>query len=103
MVILQLKAIRAYPYPNTSAVAHIDGPAPETAVKHHVLTNIQHVNLKRFVQLKVADHIKLDVTLILKHPRMINSKTCRTARNTTVDGLCIFARKQLSIHILSKA
>ena len=102
LVTLQTKALKAYPDPNPPAVAPIDGAAPDAAVEQTRFDQdtARHAEIIRSAQEASSNQIRRQ--FIKNMPGWLHAKLLEQPENTTVDDLCIFARKQLSIHNLCK-
>ena len=102
LVTLQTKAFKAYPDPNPPAVAPIDAAAPDAAVEQ---TRFDQDTARRAELIRSAQEARehqIRRQFIKNMPGWLRAKLLEQPENTTVDDLCIFARKQLSIHNLCK-
>ena len=102
LVTLQTKAFKAYPDPNPPAVAPTDGAAADAALEQ---TRFDQDTARRAEIIRSAQEARSNQIrrqFIKNMPGWLRAKLLEQPENTTVDDLCIFARKQLSIHNLCK-
>ena len=102
LVTLQTKALKAYPDPDPPAVAPINGAAPDAAVEQTRFDSdtARRAEIIRSAQEARATQIKRQ--FIKNMPGWLRAKLLEQPETTSVEDLCIFARKQLSIHNLCK-
>ena len=102
LVTLQTKATKAYPDPDPPAVAPIDPHAADAAVEQ---TRFDQDTARRAEMIRSAQEarsVQIRRQFIEKMPGWLRAKLLEQPEKTTVENLCIFARKQLSIHNLWK-
>ena len=102
MVTLQTKATKAYRDPHPPAVAPIDPHAADAAVEQ---TRFDQDTARRAEIIRSAQEarsVQIRRQFIKIMPGWLLAKLLEQPENTTVEDLCIFARKQLSIHNLCK-
>ena len=102
LVTLQTKVTKAYPDPDPPPIAPIDPHAADAAVEQTWFDqNTAHsAEITRSAQEAGSVQIRRQFTKNM--PRWLLAKLLEQNGNTTVENLCIFARKQLSIHKLCK-
>ena len=102
LVNLLTKALKAYPDPNPPAVAPIDSAAPDAAVEQTLFDQdtARRAEIKRSAQKARSNQIRRP--FLKKMPGWLRAKLLEQPEDTTVDDLCIFARKHLSIQNLCK-
>ena len=101
LVTLQNMAVRAYPDPTPNPVAAAD-PALDAGAERARIDRENAVNAQNllFAQTERGNQIK---RLFVKcMPSWLRAKLLEQPDNATVDDLCLFARKQLTIHNLCK-
>ena len=102
LVTLQTKATKAYLEPDPPAVAPIDPHAADAAVER---TRFDQDTARRAEIIRSAQEarsVQIRRQFIKNMPGWLSAKFLEQPEKTTVEGLCIFARKQLSIHNLCK-
>ena len=102
LVTLQTKAFKAYPDPNPPAVVPIDAAAADAAAEQ---TRFDQETARRAEIIRSAQEARshrIRRQFIKNMPGWLRAKLLEQPENTTVDDLCIFARKKLSIHNLCK-
>ena len=102
MVTLQTKATKAYPDPHPPAVAPIDPHAADAAVEQ---TRFDRDTARRAEMIRSAQEarsVQIGRQFIKNMPGWLRAKLVEQPERTTVEDLCFFARKQLSIHNLCK-
>ena len=100
LVTLQTKATKTYPDPDTPAVAPIDPHAADAVVEQ---TRFEQDTARRAEIIRSAQEarsVQIRRQFIKNMPVWLRAKLLEQPENTTVQDLCIFARKQLSIHNL---
>ena len=102
LVTLQTKALKAYPDPNPPAVAPIDGAAPDAAVEQTRFDSETARRAEIIHSAQQARSTQIRRQFIKNMPGWLRAKLLEQPENTTVEDLCIFARKQLSIYNLCK-
>ena len=102
LVTLQTKALKAYPDPNPPAVAPIDGAAPDAAVEQTRFDSETARRAEIIHSAQQARSTQIRSQFIKNMPGWLRTKLLEQPENTTVEDLCIFARKQLSIYNLCK-
>ena len=98
LVMLQRKAAKAYPDPDPPAVAPIDPRAADAAVEQ---TRFDQDTARRAEIIRSAQEarsVQIRRQFIKNMPGWLRAKLLEQPESTTVEDLCIFARKQLSIH-----
>ena len=103
MVTLQTKATKAYPDPDRPAVAPIDPHSADAAVEQTWFDQdtARRAEIMRSAQL--ARSVQIRRQFIKNMPGWLRAKSFEQHENTTVENVCIFARKQLSIHNICKS
>ena len=99
---LQTKATKAYPDPDHPAVAPIDPHAADAVVER---TRFDRETARRAEIIRSAQEarsVQIRRQFIKSMPGWLRAKLLEQPENTAVENLCIFARKQLSIHNLCK-
>ena len=102
LVKLQTKATKAYPDPDPPAVAPFDPHAADAAVEQ---TRFDQDTARRAERIRSAQEARSvqNIRQFIKNmPGWLRAKLLEQPENTTVEDLCIFALKQLSIHNLCK-
>ena len=102
LVTLQTKAMKAYPDPDPPAVAPIDPHAADAAVEQ---TRFDPDTARRAEIIRSAEEalsVQIRRQFIRNMPGWLRAKLLEQPENSTVEDLCICARKQLSIHNLCK-
>ena len=102
LVTLQRKATKAYPDPDPPAVAPSDPYAADAAVEQ---TRFDQDTARRAEIIPFAQEarsVQIRRQFIKNMPGWLRAKLLEQPQNTTVEDLCFFARKQLSIHNLCK-
>ena len=102
LVTLQTKATKAYPDPDPPAVAPIDPHAADRAVEQ---TRFDQDTARRAEIIRSAQEarsVQIRRQFIKNMPEWLRAKLLEQHENTSVEDLCVFARKQLSIHNLCK-
>ena len=102
MVTLQTKATQAYPDPDLPAIAPIDSQAADAAVEQ---TRFDQDTARRAEIIRSAQEarsVQIGPQFIKNMPVCLRAKLLEQLEITTVEDLCVFARKQLSIHNLCK-
>ena len=100
MVTLQTKATKAYPDPDPPALAPIDPHAADAAVEQ---TRFDQDTARRAEIIRSAQEarsVQIRRQFIKNMPGWLRAKLLEQPENTTVEDLCIFERKRLSIHNL---
>ena len=103
LVTLQTKTTKAYPDPDPPAVAAIDPHAADRAVEQ---TRFDQDTARRAEIIRSAQEarsVQIRRQFIKNMPGWLRAKLLEQPENTSVEDLCTFARKQLSIiHNLCK-
>ena len=102
LVMLQTKATKAYPDPDPPAVAPIDPHAADRAVEQ---TRFDQDTARRAEIIRSAQEarsVQIRRQFIKNMPGWLRAKLLELPENTSVEDLCTFARKQLSIHNLGR-
>ena len=102
LVTLQTKATKAYPDPDPPAVAPIDPHAADAVVAR---TRFDQETARRAEIIRSAQEarsVQIRRQFIKNMPGWLRAKLLEQPENTSVEDLCVFARKQLSIHNLCK-
>ena len=102
LVTLQTKALKAYPDPDPPAVAPINGAAVDAAAEQ---TRFDSETARRAEIIRSAQEaraIQIKRQFIKNMPGWLRAKLLEQPETTSVEDLCIFARKQLSIYNLCK-
>ena len=102
LVTLQTKATKAYPDPDPPAVGPIDAHAADAVVER---TRFDQETARRAEIIRSAQEarsVQIRRQFIKNMPRWLRAKLLEQPENTTVEDLCVFARKQLPIHNLCK-
>ena len=102
LVTLQTKATKAYPDPDPPAVAPIDAHAADAVVER---TRFDQDTARRAEIIRPAQEarsVQIRRQFIKNMPGWLRAKLLEQPENTSLEDLCIFARKQLSIHNLRK-
>ena len=102
LVTLQTKALKAYPDPTLVPVAPIDGAAPDAAVEQTRFDQETARNAEQLRSAQEARSIQIRRQFIKNMPGWLRAKLLEQPETTSVEDLCIFARKQLTIHNLCK-
>ena len=102
LVTLQTKALKAYPEPTLVPVAPIDGAAPDAAVEQTRFDQETARNAEQLRSAQEARSIQIRRQFIKNMPGWLRAKLLEQPETTSVGDLCIFARKQLTIHNLCK-
>ena len=102
LVTLQTKALKAYPDPDPPPVAPIDGAAPDAAVEQTRFDSDTARRAEIIRSVQEARSIQIKRQFIKNMPGWLRAKLLEQPETTSVEDLCIFARKQLSIHNLCK-
>ena len=97
MVTLQKKATKAYPYPDPPAVAQTDPHAAVAVVKQTRFDQDKARRAEIIRSGKEERSIQNRRQFIKNKPKWLLSKLLEQHENTTVEKLCIFARKQLTL------
>ena len=102
MVTLQTKAPNAYPDPNLVPVVSIDGAAADVVAEQTRFEQDTAHNAKqlRSAQEAPSTQIRRQIKNIM--PGWLRTKLLEQPETTSVEDLCIFARKQFTIHNLCK-
>ena len=99
---LQIKTTKVYPDPDPPAVAQIDPGAADAAAEQ---TRYDHETTRRAEITRSAREtrsVQIRRQAIKNMPRWLRVHLLEQTKKTTEANLCIFARKQLSIHDLCK-
>ena len=102
LVTLQTKATKVYPDPDAPAVGPIDPHAANAAVEQ---TRFDQDTARRAEIIRSAQEarsVEIRRQLIENLPGWLRAKLLEQTENTTVEDICIFARKHLSFHNLCK-
>ena len=102
LVTFQKKATKVYRDPDAPAVAAIDPHAADAAVEQ---TRFDQDTARRAEIIRSAQEarsVQNRRQFIKNVPGWLRAKMLEQPENTTVEDLCIFAQKQLSIHNLCK-
>ena len=102
LITLQTKETKAYPDPDPPAVAPLHPHAADAAVEQ---TRFDQDTARRAEIIRSAQEarsVQIRRQFIRNMPRWLRAKLLEQPENTTVEDLCLFARKQLSIHNLCK-
>ena len=102
LVTLQTKALKAYPEPTLVPVAPIDGAAPDAAVEQTRFDQETARNAEQLRSAQEARSIQIRRQFIKNMPGWLRAKLLEQPETTSVEDLCIFARKQLTIPNLCK-
>ena len=102
LVTLQTKALKAYPDPTLVPIAPIDGAAPDAAVEQTRFDQETARNAEQLRSAQEARSIQIRRQFIKNMPGWLRAKLLEQPETTSVEDLCIFARKQLTIHNLFK-
>ena len=100
LVRLQTEATKAYPDPDPPAVAPIDAHAADAVVER---TRFDQETARRAEMIRSAQEAlsaQIRGQFIKNMPGWLGAKLLEQPENTSVEDLCVFARKQLSIHNL---
>ena len=100
LVTLQTKALKAYPDPTLVPIAPIDGAAPDAAVEQTRFDQETARNAEQLRSAQEARSIQIRRQFIKNMPGWLRAKLLEQPETTSVEDLCIFARKQLTIHNL---
>ena len=98
LVTLQTKATKTSPDPDPPAVAPIDPNAADAAVEQ---TRFDQDTTRRAEKIRSAQEarsVQIRRQFIKNMPEWLRAKLLDLPENITVEDLCFFARKQLSIH-----
>ena len=102
LVTLQTEATKAHPDPDPPAVAPIDAHAADAVVER---TRFDQETARRAEIARSAQEarsVQIRRQFIKNMPGWLRAKSLEQPKNTSVEDLCVFARKQLSIHNLCK-
>ena len=102
IVTLQTKAMKAYPDPDPPAVAPIDAHAANAVVERTRFDQETAPRAEIIRSAQEARSIQIRRQFIKNMPGGLRAKLLEQTENTSVEDLCVFARKQLSIHNLGK-
>ena len=99
MVVLRTKAMTVYPDPNSPVVAPVDA----NAVAEQTLFDQDTSRRTKIIRsAQEARSVQIRRQIIKNMPGWLRAKLPEQTEKTTVEDLCIFARKRLSIHNLCK-
>ena len=102
LVTLQTEATKAYPDRDPPAVAPID-PHTADAVVDRIRFDQETARCAEIIRsAQEARSVQIRRQFIKNMPGWLRAKLLEQPENTKVEDLCIFARKQLSIHNLCK-
>ena len=102
LVTLQTKATKAYPDPDPPAVAPIDAHAADSVVERTRFDQETARRAEIIGSAQEARSVQIRRQFIKNMPGWLRAKLLEQPENTSVEDLCVFARKQLSIHNLCK-
>ena len=102
LVTILTKAMKAYPVPDPRAVAAIDPHAADAAVEQTLFDQDTARRADLIRSAREARSVRIRRQFIKSMPGWVRAKLLEQPEITTVEDLCIFARKQLSIHNLCK-
>ena len=98
MVTLQTKATEGYLDPDPPAVAPIDPHSADAAVEPTRFDQDAARRTEIVRSAQEARSVQIRRQFIKNMPGWLRAKSPEQPENTTVEDLCIFARKQLPIH-----
>ena len=98
LVTSQTKATKAYPDLDPPAVAAIDQHAADNTVEQTRFDQDTTRRSKIIRSAPEASSVQIRRQFIINMPGWLRAKLLEQPENTTVEDLCIFARRQLSIH-----
>ena len=101
-VTLQTKATKAFPDPDPPAVAPIDPHAADAVVERIGFDQETARCAEILRSAQEARSVQIKCQFIKNLPGWLRAKLLEQTENTTVEDLCIFAQKQLSILNLCK-
>ena len=102
MVTLRTKATKAYPDPDPPALAPFDPHAVDAAVEQTRFAQETARLAERIRSAQEARSVQIRRQFIKNMPGWLREKLVEQPENTTIEDLCNFARKQLSIRHLCK-
>ena len=102
LVTLQTKAMKAYPDSDPPAVAPGDPHAVDAAVEQTRFDQDTTRRAEIIRSAQEASSVQIRRQFIKNMPAWLRAKLLEEPEKTTVEDLCIFAQKQLSIHNLCK-
>ena len=102
LVTLQTNAMKAYPDRDPPVVAPIDAHAADAVVERTLFDQetARRAEIRRSAQETRSSQIRRQ--FIKNMPSWLRAKLLEQPENTSVEDLCVFARKQWSIHNLCK-
>ena len=101
LVTLQNKAVRAYPDPTPNPVAAAD-PALDAALERARIARENAANAQNLLFAQTERDNQVKRLFVKGMPSWLRAKLLEKPDTDTVDDLCLFARRQLTIHNLCK-
>ena len=92
--------MRVYPVPSPPAVAPIDAHAADAAAEQNRFAENTACSSEIIRSAQEARSVQIRGQFIKNMPGWLRAKLLEQLENTTIEDLCIFARKVLSIHNL---